>query len=423
MADTPSNPNKDNKSPVTIVPVTTGATPTPAIPIKPAPMNPPMNTPTNVPMPASGPMMGSVMPVAPRPNLPNGLPANNMPATNPIAQPQSMSNPMGNPMSNATSGSMNTGARPAMAPTMMTPAPTMPSAPTPTLSGASPSPAAGKDFQALMREMQTINQSPARATPGPVSGGVVNLGAPTPTAGPAMPPPAPRQDGGGGMVGGGDDGYYQDDYYAPPPMSPMMKLFFAVQTLLSIIMVVLLIMMFNMFSGLRSQTITADSMKSVLQSFVDGIANQNKALLDGFAVKMDEMGKGLGALNDSNTKTQESLDAISQKLDKAISRPPVVAPTPKPKPVKKAKPQPAAPSNALPSPSATPDATQPDNNGLDDLNNLPSLPDLPLQPQSKQDNLLNQGTKNATYKSQDQLQDNYQLPPLPEPTPNLFPNN
>ena len=373
MVDNPNNSNKDGGKPI---PVSTPM----AIPM-PAPAG--MSAKPSAPVTA-GPTLGGSgggMPIKPSgPAAPAGAPT-------PISIPAPMQKP------SVAQGIAQSTAQPPQ----------------------SPPQASGKDFQALMKEMQTINQ--ARTTP--VSGGVINLGAPaatTPAPAPAMSAPAqqlPQQS----SSGGGDDGYYQDDYYAPPPMSPIMKLFFAVQTLLSIIMVVLLIMMFNMFSSLKSQAVTADNMKAVLQSFVDGIANQNKALLDSFSVKMDEVGKGLTTLNENNTKNQESLDAITQKIDKAISRPPVIINQPKPAPVKKAKPVAPAPvkqqqnNNLPPLP------------GIDDLNNLPSLPDLPTEPQSKNNNLLNQSTQNANYQPNNQLQDNYKLPPLPNPTPNLFPNN
>ncbi len=394
--------------------------------------------------------MGAPKPAAP-PTAPIALGNINKPSSpmpSPVPTPSSLSS--GNNPANIGFSATPPAPRPAMNPTMPSAMPVLPPSnpaqANPMSTSHAPMPTqptvAGKDFQALMKEMQNINQSrgPAAPAAGPVAGGLMNLGSPVaPQSQPglsqaAAPKVYAAKNDSTALSTGDDDGYYGDDYYgAPPPMSPMMKLFFAMQTLVSIIMVVLLVMIFNMFSSMKNQSITADSMKNVLQSFVDGIANQNKALMDSFATKMDEVEKTIATMNEGATKTQEALDTISKKLDKAISRPPVAAPA---KPVVKKKAAPAI-EDSLPTPMSPVGPTNnnmpalpnnpnisPNLPGLDNLNDLPNLPPLPTVPQSKAPGGTIGGQPNQQVKfGPNNYNDSFQLPPLPEPTPNLFPNN
>ncbi|MGI9461322.1 MAG: hypothetical protein ACR2NY_01935 [Alphaproteobacteria bacterium] len=241
--------------------------------------------PTAIPMPApqTGTQGGGVpLPKSPMP-MQSGIP--NMPASGVTAKPAGT-----------------------------TATPIVLNAPTPNVSNNAPA-ATGKDFQALMKEMQNINQTRASGSaqqspnpsPGPVPTGMMNLG-----PGPKMD--MPKTGDAGSMMGGDDDGYYQDDYYHPPPaVSPLMKLFFAVQTFMSVVMVILLVMIFNMFSKMNTNLITAETMRTTLQSFVDGVANQNKSLMDGFLSKMDEVGISLTSWEEKKNQTQVTLTKIPKK--------------------------------------------------------------------------------------------------------------
>ncbi|MGI9461137.1 MAG: hypothetical protein ACR2NY_00995, partial [Alphaproteobacteria bacterium] len=125
--------------------------------------------------------------------------------------------------------------------------------------------------------------------------------------------------------------------------------------------------------------------------------------------------------DENNNQTQATLTKISKKLDR-ISRAARQAARKKaatkkqtppetnvvvPKPIAPAPPAPSASPNNLPN--------------LPGLDNLPALPNLPVIPQSK-DDIINKGQQPATLVPES-FKDNFELPPLPEPTPNLFPNN
>ncbi|MCX8516416.1 MAG: hypothetical protein ORN57_05465 [Alphaproteobacteria bacterium] len=271
-----------------------------------------------------------------------------------------------------------------------------------------------KDLQALMKEMQTKSADH-----------------PNPMVAPEQKQQEKPTAGGGRGNVGDDSGYYQEDYYPTAAMSTGMKFFFAVQTLLSLVMVVLLVMMFNMFSSMRGQALSVDSLKGVLQTFVDGLGSQNKAMLDELGTKVDGLQQSLMKAGDDNTaKTQESLDNINKKIDKAISRPPVIIN--KVAPVKK-----VAPATTLPTPTTNSPTDSnmnmapgqlPDSQlqlpALPDLNNLNNLPPAPspdkLYPNNK---LPNTSAQQPAFYNSTPSNDDFQLPPLPSPTQNFFPQN